>query len=613
MNNTYGSYFLMASLLVSGKTIGQKTKEVERPNIVFIMADDISHNALAVYGADKWTYGPNVKTPNLDKLANEGMRFNHAYSCPLSTPTRVALMTGKNNGRNHIGVYYLEESQVSFGNLFQHAGYKTLLAGKWKLSGKTKTSFPDLFGYDEYFVTEHEGANPPRYYNPVIGMHKPLDGIVRKNITYTKGEYGPDLVNNYVLDFIERNKNQPFLVYYPMVLVHDPHTPTPDMPNYNENKENNSNFPNMIEYMDKHVGSLVAKLKELGLSENTIIIFTGDNGTKVAHTVYLKNGSAYGGGKGLLSDEGVHVPMIVNRPGIVPVGTNNDLVCLTDIYPTLCEIAGITIPSTVKLDGQSFYTQALGQVNSKPREAIYHWFSNNPDVDVIQESAFNQQFRLYKTGKFYDVQKDFKEKTALNVSALTVDQKKAYDMLNNVLNQNKKVVATGVSITNSEISLLEGTNYQLNATVLPSNATQNSLRWSSSDATVVKVTKWGLLTAVKAGNAIVKVKSFDNLYTSEVKVSVGSHTNIELIQAEKNKNKLQVFTNPIVDRKIKLKISDMKEPYLRILNAQGQCVYRKKTNSGNVEISNANFLTSGIYLLNIYNANESYSNKIIIR
>jgi len=162
MKQNIGNYSLMACLLISGKTIGQKTQVTERPNIVFIMADDISHNALSVYGADKWVYGPNVKTPNLDKLANEGMRFNHAYSSPLSTPTRVALMTGMHNGRNHTGVYYLEESQVSFGNLFQHAGYKTLLAGKWKLSGKTKTSFPDLFGFDEYFVTEHEGANPPR-------------------------------------------------------------------------------------------------------------------------------------------------------------------------------------------------------------------------------------------------------------------------------------------------------------------------------------------------------------------------------------------------------------------------------------------------------------------
>lgn len=520
MKRIFAGYLLIVFIFLSGQTIGQQTQNTERLNIVLIMADDVSHTALSVYGGEKWIYGPEVKTPNLDKLANEGMRFNHAYSLPLCTPTRVSLMSGVNNGRNHVGVFYLEESQVSFGNLFQHAGYKTLFAGKWKLSGKTKSSFPDIFGFDEYFVTEHDGPNPPRYYNPVIGMHKPSDGINRKTVKYTKGEYGPDLVNSYVLNFIERNKEKPFLVYYPMVLVHDPHTPTPDMPNYHENKENNANFPNMVEYMDKMVGNVVSKLKELGLSKNTIILFTGDNGTKKAHTVYLKNGVSYGGGKGLLSDEGVHVPMIVNQPGKVPVGTNNDLVCLTDIFPTLCEIARIKIPSTVKLDGQSFYTQALGNVNEKPRKAIYHWYANNPTADTIQECAFNQQYRLYKTGKFYDVQNDFKEKKSLKISMLTADQKGAYDMLNNVLVKNKKVEVTEVSTPKREIKLPLGNSYQLNASVLPENATQNSLKWSSSNPSIITVNKWGLLTAKSKGDAIVKITSFNNRYSVDVKITV---------------------------------------------------------------------------------------------
>jgi len=520
MKRIVAGYFFIVLLFLSGQTIGQKTQNTERLNIVLIMADDISHTALSVYGGEKWIYGPEVKTPNLDKLANEGMRFNHAYSLPLCTPTRVSLMSGVNNGRNHVGVYYLEESQVSFGNLFQHAGYKTLFAGKWKLSGKTKSSFPDIFGFDEYFVTEHDGPNPPRYYNPVIGMHKPSDGINRKTVKYTKGEYGPDLVNSYVLNFIERNKENPFLVYYPMVLVHDPHTPTPDMPNYHENKENNANFPNMVEYMDKMVGNVVSKLKELGLSKNTIIIFTGDNGTKKAHTVYLNNGISYGGGKGSLRDEGVHVPMIVYRPGTIPVGINNDLVCLTDIFPTLCEIADINLPPTVKLDGQSFYSQALGKLHQKPREAIYHWFANNPDADSVQESAFNQQYRLYKTGKFFDVQNDFKEKEPLNVHALTAGQKNAHDMLGRVLEQNKKIEVTGVSTIDDEVRMTLGTTYQLNARTLPENATQNSIKWSSSNPSIITMNKWGLLTAKSKGDAIVTITSFNGRYSSDVKITV---------------------------------------------------------------------------------------------
>ncbi|MDZ8119131.1 sulfatase-like hydrolase/transferase [Pontiella agarivorans] len=475
----------------------------KQPNVVLIMADDLSHYSVAVYGSKTYS------TPNLDRLANTGMRFNEAYALPLCTPSRVAIMTGMNNGRNYIGGHSLELSQVTFGELFRDAGYATCFAGKWKLSVDGST--PGDFGFDEYAITEYQVSHP-RFKNAVMNINGEI-------VKHTKGEYGPDVANAFALDFLERNKDKPFFLYYPMILIHDPHTPTPDSPKYEANEYDNANVPDMVHYMDMLAGNVIDRLEELGLRENTLVIFTGDNGNKKVNTVVLNDGTQYGGGKGWLKDEGVHVPMIANLPGVVPVGTNDDLIDFTDVLPTICDYAGISIPPTVPVDGISFLPQILGRKNPVLRTAIYDWYRNTPKQE-LQESAFNKEYRLYSNGNFFSVKDDFKEKSALAISEMTERQMDIHRMLQAALDDHALVPVAKLIPEEQSVKMHVGEQLQLGIKVLPENATQTTLRWKSSNDAVVTVNKWGRLTAGKKGNAGITVTSFDGNRNVCIPVSV---------------------------------------------------------------------------------------------
>ena len=393
-----------------------------RPNIILIMADDLSHTNLSVYGAK------NFQTPHLDRLAAQGMRFDHCYSLPLCTPSRIAMMTGQHNGRNHVDASYLEKEQRTFGDIAKDAGYATCLTGKWKLSGRG-VSLPDRFGFDDYCVTEGTRNDSPRYKNPEILRN----GKVTK---YSDGEYGPDIVRDHALDFIARHRDRPFFLYYPMVLVHTPISPVPGTPAYataDQRTDEPKNYPAMVQRMDENVGAIVAKLEALGIRERTIVMFTGDNGTKKAFTMEMKDGRIVPGGKGSTSDRGVHVPLIVCQPGTVPTGVNDTLVDFTDFLPTVAEIAGVKLPSDVPCDGTSFLAPALGRKNPKSREWIYQWFANNPKVDKVVETVFDRDYRLYGDGRFYNCSVDLDEKQPLEITKLTGAAQGAHAKLQSAL------------------------------------------------------------------------------------------------------------------------------------------------------------------------------------
>src|SRR5438876_2276642 len=186
--------------------------DAPKPNLILILADDLGYECLGCNGSTSY------KTPALDRLAADGMRFRHCYVQPLCTPTRVQLMTGQYNVRNYIQFGLLHPEAITFGNLLKQAGYATGIAGKWQLSHGFDG--PGKFGFDEYCLWQLT-RRPPRYANPGLEING-------KEIDYKKGEYGPDLVSDYVLDFIARKKNQPFFLYYPMMLTHPPFQPTPD-------------------------------------------------------------------------------------------------------------------------------------------------------------------------------------------------------------------------------------------------------------------------------------------------------------------------------------------------------------------------------------------------
>ena len=203
--------------LVFAQSVNQK------PNIILIMADDMGYECLSSNGSLSYS------TPELDKLATNGIRFTQCHSQPLCTPSRVKIMTGRYNSNNYIDFGYLDVREKTFGNILKDAGYLTMIAGKWQLNGvQTKeegyadTNRPNHFGFDEYclwWLTE-KGS---RYANPRIVQNGKL-------VKTTSDDYGPDIVSDYITDFIERNKEQPFFIYYPMLLVHSPFQPTPDSP-----------------------------------------------------------------------------------------------------------------------------------------------------------------------------------------------------------------------------------------------------------------------------------------------------------------------------------------------------------------------------------------------
>lgn len=378
-----------------------------KPNIVLIMADDMGYECVAANG------GTSYKTPNLDKLAAGGVRFEFAYAQPLCTPSRVQLMTGLYNQRNYIRFGLLDPKAVTFSQLLKQAGYATCIVGKWQLSGGFEG--PGHFGFDEYCLWQLT-IRKSRYPNPVIEQNG-------KVMEYVNGEYGEDVVTDYLCGFIERNKERPFLAYYPMMLTHSPYVPTPDSPEYNPKARdegagsNKKFFADMVAYMDKTVGKIVAKLDALGLREDTIVLFTGDNGTGKG-TVSRMGERVIIGGKGMTTDAGMHVPFIVNWPGKIPgERVSRDLVDFTDILPTLLDVAGAQLPRGLTPDGRSLLPHLLGQ-KSAPREWLYCWYSPDGGPTGV-EFARDHQHKLYADGRFLDVQADPLEKAPLDVKSLS--------------------------------------------------------------------------------------------------------------------------------------------------------------------------------------------------
>jgi arylsulfatase A len=395
----------------------------DRPNIVLIMADDFGYECVSANG------GQSYQTPHLDRLAASGMRFEQCHVQPLCTPTRVQLMTGRYNVRNYLNFGTLVRTETTFAHLLKRAGYVTGICGKWQL-GREQDS-PQHFGFDESFLWQHT-RRPPRYANP--GLEQ---GGVAKD--FTSGEYGPQLVNDFALDFVTRHKQQPFFLYYPMILTHNPFQPTPDSPNWDPKalgesvNRNVKHFADMTVFMDKMIGRLDAKLAELGLRDNTLLLFLGDNGTHRSVTSRL-SGADYSGGKGTTTRRGHHVPLIASWPAAMKQGrVNRDLISSADFLPTICEAAGVKVPT--ELDGVSFLPQLRGEKGT-PREWLYCWYSPRQRQDLtVREFAFDHSYKLYRSGQLFDLEADPFEQQPLEAAALTDDRRTVKAKLQAVLDQ----------------------------------------------------------------------------------------------------------------------------------------------------------------------------------
>lgn len=423
-------YCLAAIFILASQFVVAQDPGKQKPNIILIMADDLGYEALACNGNDV------NKTPNLDALAHRGMRFTYAYATPLCTPTRVQLMTGKYNFRNYIGFGLLKPGEKTFGDLMRAEGYVTGITGKWQLLGNEKQrklaggkvgSRPEDVGFDNYCLwqIDHLGS---RYKDALV--------TTSEGTTKHTGKYGPDIFADFALHFIESNRDKPFFLYYPMVLTHDPFQHTPDNADFkNFDVTSGLNDPQyfgeMVGYMDKIVGKIVDKVREVGVSENTLIIFIGDNGTHPT-VVSSLDGKMVRGDKGSPTTYGTHVPMIASWDGVIKAGQVNDnLIDFTDFVPTLMDVAGAALPAGFHTDGVSFYKQLLNK-KTNVRRWVYCAYDPHWGNREAAAWAHDRKWKLYGDGRFYDIANDPLETHPIEDEALTSDARKTKNVLSKV-------------------------------------------------------------------------------------------------------------------------------------------------------------------------------------
>lgn len=351
----------------TGKQAGT---QIEKPNILFILLDDLGKEWVSSYGADS------IETPNVDKLAKGGMQFMNAYSMPQCTPTRVTLLTGQYPWRhgwiNHFdvprwghGCHFDSDLNPSFAKIMKEAGYVTAIAGKWQVDDfRVDPEVLVMHGFDEYCMwTGGEGGNPEvsgkRYWDPYIHTKE-------GSKTY-KGQFGPDIYTDFLIDFMRRNKDKPMLVYFPMCLTHGPLTRTPEEPEAEGKMERHKA---MVRYTDLLLGKIINALDEFNIRDRTIIIWTTDNGTSGSITGSI-HGRKIKGGKAMLTESGINAPFIVNCPGLVPEGILTEaLTDFTDMLPTFAELGDARLPEDYVFDGKSIAKFILGKEKDTPRDWI---------------------------------------------------------------------------------------------------------------------------------------------------------------------------------------------------------------------------------------------------
>ena len=370
--------FLLFFVFLGHALPGQKTK---KPNIIFILADDLGIGNISCYGSDQF------KTPNIDKLASTGMRFTHGYTAPLCGPSRALILTGRQPFRtgttNQDRVGKLEPSkEICLPSVLKTAGYTSLMVGKWSQFPLQ----PSDFGFDQYMRFQASG----KYWNT-----QPANKSYTKNgeiVPLLDGEYLPDLMHNQVVDFISKNKNKPFFAYYSMSHIHGEILPTPD-----SKPDSKDLYTDNINYMDKLVGKLVKALDSLKMRQNTIIVFMGDNGTAAEGASRATvQGKKLSGKKGDMLECGSLVPWIVNWKGGGQSGkVINDLVDATDWMPTFAALAGAKLPENVILDGKSFAPQLKGEKGT-PREWIFMELGN-------QWYVREEKWKLNRANELFDM------------------------------------------------------------------------------------------------------------------------------------------------------------------------------------------------------------------
>jgi arylsulfatase A len=415
---------VLALLVIFSAGLSSLFGATAKPNIVYILADDLGFAELSCNGSDRY------KTPNIDALANAGVRFTRFYTVPLCGPSRALILTGRYGFRSGAVTQDAcktiirtgEKAEIMIPTVLKKAGYASALIGKW--GQLTPSGDPSDWGFDHELYYKGSGM----YWNSKVAQPMSEGGEVRgdpdtyvldgKTIKVKDDEYIPDLLHKDATAWMEAQKGRPFFLYYSLSQVHGEILPTPDSipaPKGESNAQRTQRLlADNIGYMDKLVGKLVAELERLKLRENTVIVFMGDNGsTKSAAVDATIGGRRIEGEKGSMKEGGGLVPFFATWPGVMASGkVNANVADASDLLPTFAEIAGAPMPTGRVIDGRSLVSQLKGDTKS-PRTWAFCQLSNNYYVREVG-------WKLDQSGTLYDM-KDapFKE---VAVAADTKDE-----------------------------------------------------------------------------------------------------------------------------------------------------------------------------------------------
>lgn len=411
-------FYAASILLVFGCTNDPKKteKQPRRPNIIYILADDLGYGDLSCYGQTKFT------TPNIDKLASEGIKFTQHYSgATVCAPSRSSLMTGLHTGHTPIrgnkewqpeGQWPMSAEAFTLAEMLKESGYVTGAFGKWGLGYPGSEGDPNNQGFDEFY-----GYNCQRiahHYYPFHVWHNQEKVLLPENEGTFRGIYGPEIIHKEALKFLEQNKDKEFFMFYPSLIPHaEMFAPEEYMEKYRgkylpENEyqgvddgeklklgpygsqpESHAAFVAMVNYLDDQVGELMAKLKELGLEDNTIVMFTSDNGPHLeggADPDYFNSNGPFKGYKRDLYEGGIRVPMIVRWPGKIISGSQTDHIsAFWDVMPTVAEVVGVRPPEG--LDGISFLPTLLNEAQ-KEHEYLYWEFHEKGGRQAVRQGEW---------------------------------------------------------------------------------------------------------------------------------------------------------------------------------------------------------------------------------
>ncbi len=521
--NSKKFYFISILFTISScKPIVEKhaPQEISKPNIIYILADDLGYGELGAYGQKK------IETPNIDALANGGMLFTQHYTgAPVCAPARASLLTGKHLGHSYIrgndewntrgekgDVWNYKkvvkdstlEGQRPFpigtktlANSLQSAGYKTAMFGKWGLGAPHTHSIPTKMGFDYFFgyncQRQAHTYNPVHLYENDIRYHLSTNDTIAPSTKLSEGEdpydlksyerynqpvYAPEISFKKIINFIDNAKNEPFFLYWASPISHVPlQAPKkwvdyyvkkfgdeePYTAIYKKNDPNGGYFPAryphatyaaMISYLDENIGKLITQLKEIGKYENTIIIFTSDNGPTYnggTDSPWFNSGgpfkSEYGREKGFLYEGGIRIPMIASWPKKIKAGTTtNHISAFWDVMPTLCDIAKVESPKDT--DGLSFLNTLLNSKVQKTHEYLYWEY---PEYNGQVAIRMGKWKILWK-----DINKGNKEIELYNLDEDIAEQ-------NNIASKHPEIIEKLYEIIKIEHSTPEIERFRMNA------------------------------------------------------------------------------------------------------------------------------------------------------